>query len=799
MMLSYFKTIFRSVLRNRGYAVITISGLAIGIAACLLLFLVVRYELSYDTFRPGYDKIYHIYTKDTYSDGVSYTPGIPFPALKALRTDLPQVKCGAIVSTYGNQITIGEGKTTKKFIEETGIFFAEPEFLDIIQFRWLTGSPKALSEPNAMVLSKTLALKYFNNWENVIGNTLRLDNYLNFKIAGVIDDPPYNSDFRLTAIGSFATLKTPGMYGYSTEWGSTTSNFQIYMRLPEEVTEASVEKQLLKLSDKYYKNNGANKRINLLRPLKDIHFDTEIGNLGTHVMSRASLFALSLIGFLIIIMACINFINLSTAQAVGRSKEIGIRKVLGSNRVQLFWQMLLETKSIVLAASLLALAIGWLTLPFIKHVIVIEEDLSLLNIHSAVFFACALILVTLLAGIYPALILSGFQPVVAIKNKISSATVGGISLRRTLVILQFAISQALIIGTIVAVMQMDYVRTADLGFNKEAILLLQGSTDSTVLANQPAFKNALAKIPGVKDISFASDMPSSDNNSGTNFAVNHKPDELFTLYLKFGDEDYFKTFGLQFIAGKSYGGNDTITDVVINETLLRKLKIASPEAAIGMVLRTGSSRWRTICGVVRDFKTNSLREEVKPTMIASKRNRYQVACIKLNTRNLVQTNQEIQKTWDAFFPDYVYVSGFMDETIDNFYQQESQMALLFKIFAGLAIFISCLGLYGLVSYMVVQKTKEVGIRKVLGARISNIVYLFSKEFTLLILLAFAVAAPCAYYFIKMWLENFVFRVEIGFLVFFISILTSVLVAWIAVGYKAIKAAIANPVKSLRTE
>lgn len=799
MILNYFKTTYRNLIRHKGYAIINISGLAIGIAACLLLFLVVRYELSYDKFQENYDRIYHIYTQDSHSDGVDCTPGVSFPALEALRTDLPNIKSGAFCSTYGNQVTITQGSETKKFIEDRGIIFADPQFFDVLKFKWLIGDPNVLSQPNAIVLNKTLALKYFNDWKNVVGKTLRLDNALDFRIAGIIEDAPYNSDFRFTAIGSFITIKNTKMYNYQDDWGSTTSNFQVYMLFPENVTEASIEKQLVGLSKKYYKHDGNNKRLNLLRPLKDIHYDTEIGNPGTHVMTRGTLMTLSLIGFLIIVMACINFINLSTAQAVGRSKEVGIRKVLGSSRKALFWQMIVETKLIVLISSLLALLLASLALPFIKHVVSIEEDLSLFNLQTLVFFIISLLLVTLLAGIYPSFILSGFKPVLALKNKINSATIGGLSLRRTLVVIQFAISQALIIGTIVAITQMNFIRNADLGFNKEAILLLAGNTDSTSLKNQPAFKEELLKIPGIQSISFANDMPSSENNQGTNFAIDHKPDELFILFLKFGDEDYFKTFGLEFLAGKGYEKSDTISAVVINETLLKKVNIAKPEDAIGKDLKIGGGKWKRICGVIKDFKTNSLREEVKPIMICSKRNRYQMTCVKLHTQNIVQTQKQVQATWDKYFPEYVYVDSFMDETIERFYEQETQMAFLYKIFAGLAIFISCLGLYGLISFMVVQKTKEVGIRKVLGAGIGNILFLFSKEFALLIIVAFLVAAPLAYYFMNEWLSNFAYRITMSAGVYLIAILTSLLVASLAVAYKSIKAAIANPVKSLRSE
>ncbi|WP_317899375.1 ABC transporter permease [Aurantibacillus circumpalustris] len=800
MILNYFKTAYRNLVRNKSYAIINISGLAIGIAACLLIFLVVRYELSYDKFRIDYSNIYHIYTQNKHSDGLTYNPGVPYPMVDALRSEFPQIKSGVICTSYGNQITIDAGSSSaKKFIEESGTCFADPDFFDVIKFNWLIGAPKVLSDPNKVVLSKSIATKYFSDWQTCIGKTLKLDNRLDLQVGGIVEDVPFNSDFRFQLIGSYITIKNNNTYGYTSDWGSNSSNNQVFMLFPEKVSEAAIEKQLEAFSKKYHKDNGKSETLNLLRPLKDIHHDRVLGNFGTHITTHSTLVTLSFIGFLIIIMACINFINLSTAQSVGRSKEVGIRKVLGSNRKQLFWQMLGETKVMVLFSSFIAIGLAWLFLPYIKYVITIDEELSLFTVQSILFFISTLVVVTVLAGIYPAVVLSGFKPVVALKNKINSANIGGISLRRSLVVIQFAISQVLIIGTIVAISQMNFINSIDLGFNKEAILLLQGSTDSVSISKHKVFKEELLKMPEVKDVSFASDMPSSDNNLGTNFAIDHHSDEDFTLYLKFGDEDYFKTFGLQFIAGRSYSEGDTITEVVVNETFLKKLNITNADVAIGKEIRTGGNPWRKICGVVKDFKTNSLREEIRPIMISAFRKRYQVVSVKLSSQNLAQTQKTIQSSWDKFFPDYVYVSNFMDEHIEKFYEQERQMALLYKIFAGLAIFISCLGLYGLISFMVVQKTKEVGIRKVLGAGISSIFYLFSREFAALIVVAFLIAAPLAYYFMSAWLNNFVFRVTMGVGVFIVAVTTSLLIAFLAVGYKAYRAAVANPVKSLRAE
>lgn len=801
MIANHFKIALRSIKRHKAYSFINISGLAIGIAACLIIFLVVQYELSYDTFRPSYRDIYHVVTEDKGPDGTEYTPGIPYPALEALRTDFPQIKLTGLYYAYGTQVIVGDIQNTsgKKFIEETGVFFCEPEYFDIFSAVWLSGNADVLKDPGQVVLTRAMAVKYFGDWKSAPGKVIRVDNAMDMKVAGIIEDVPFNSDFPTTVIGSFITIKNNRFYGYTTDWGSTTSAFQVFMKLPENLPAKNVEAQLKGLADKYYTNTDAHKISNSLQPLSEIHFDTRIPGLGDHVTSRSTLMTLSMIGFLIIVMACINFINLSTAQAVTRSKEIGVRKVLGSNRKQLFFQALGETNLIVLLSACLALIIAWLALPFIKHIISIQEELSLFSLQNVLFVMSIVVTVTALSGFYPALILSGFKPVVALKNRISSATIGGISLRRGLVVVQFAISQVLIVGTIVAVSQMEYVRKADLGFNKEALLIVASSNDSVAQARHAAFKQALLQVPEASMVSLSSDIPSSDNNAGTNFAFDHKDDENFTLYTKMGDADYFKTFDLKFAAGGPYTATDTSGSVVVNETLIRKLNIRDPQVAIGKQIRTGGGRWKTIVGVVKDFKTNSLREEIKPLLIADRKSRFCMVSIKLKSTNLAKSQQAIEKVWDKFYPEYAYSSVFMDENIEEFYRQEQQMALLYKIFSGLAIFISCLGLYGLVSFMTVQKTKEVGIRKVLGAGVGNILLLFSKEFTLLIVVAFVIAVPVSWYVMSNWLNNFVYKINISWVVFAMAMVLSLLIAWISVGYKAFRAALVNPVKSLRTE
>ncbi|MFT4015707.1 MAG: ABC transporter permease [Agriterribacter sp.] len=808
MFKNYIKIAWRNIARNRSHAIINVTGLAIGIAASLLIFIVVKYELSFDAFQKNYNCIYRIVTGTKHIDGSEdYNSGIPCPAYDALKVDFPQLKnIVAVNVSSDNQFTVlgnnpnSDVAVSKKFIEEGVIAFTSPDYFTIFNAAWLSGSAASLKEPNNIVLSKAIAKKYFGDWSTAGGQFLKLDNTILLKVSGIVDDMPDNSDFPIRAFISYETFKAAGeRYGYSLFWGSISSNHQIYITLPEEGSEKKFEAQLKDFTKKHFKNAGNSSRTLIAQPMSDFHFNDRYPSLGDHSTSKPVLWTLSFIGVLIIVMASINFVNLATAQAVGRSKEVGIRKVLGGSRSQLVRQVMGETFLTVLLSLIAAIIIAWLTMPWLSAVSNTPAGISLLTGSSVVFLFSVLVSVTLLSGAYPALIVSGFKPVLALKSKINAASIGGVSLRRVLVVTQFAISQVLIIGTIIAVSQMNYVRSADLGFNKEAVMVIPVDVDSVNLQRMVSLKNELLKNPSVISVSFASDEASSENNWASNFAFDHKEDAPFPVFSKYADDDYLKTFGLQLLAGRGYNKSDTVREFIINETLAKRLGVKNLQDAVGKDLRIGSGGWFPVVGIVKDFTVNSLREEVKPIAIASYKPYYYTLNVKLNSSQLSQTAAIVQHTWEATFPEYAFTSHFSDETVERFYKQENKLALLYKIFAAIAIFISCLGLYGLVSYMAVQKTKEVGIRKVLGASITNIVILFSREFTVLISLAFIIAVPVGWYVIQGWLQNFAYRVDIGIGVFLLAIVLSLIIAWLTVGYKAVGAALANPVKALRSE
>ncbi len=799
MIKTYFKTAFRNLLRNRKHATLNILGLGVAMAACIIVFLVIQYETSYDKHLKGYNSIYQIVTKDKDADGEHFTGGVPFPVIKFLRQDYPQYQFAELMQNYGVQVTV-VGPENKKFREENGVFYGDADLLKMFELRFLTGNADVLKDVNSTAISRSLAEKYFGNWKEAVGKTLNIDNSeFPLKVAAVFEDEPANSDFPFQLVSSYEGFVAHDKTWPFTDWGSNTSNHQVFVKLPSGTDTKAIDRQLALFEKKYNTQNKETTREHFVHALKNIHFDERFGSNGDHSTGKTSLYTLAFIGLLIIMMACINFVNLSTALAVTRSKEVGIRKVMGSSRAQLSMQVLIETSAVVIVSVIIAIVLAWLALPYVKNIMVVQHKLSLFNIESVLFILAITVATIILSGLYPALIMGNFKPVEAIKNKINTSKVGSVSLRRVLVVMQFAFSQILIIATIIAVNQMNFIRSSDLGFNKDATLVVYLNSDSVSRSRHDAFKDVLKLRSDVKEVSFAFDPPSSDNSWNSNFAFDKMEDKDFNVQLKQADQNYAKTYGLQLLAGRFLSPSDTIREFVLNETMLKKCGVKNPQDAVGKMFRIGGRKPMPVVGVVKDFKQASLRDEIQPIAMFTQKRWYQTAGIKLSGTNLGKTRDEIKTIWDKYFPEYVYNASFLEENINKFYEAEQRLSSMYKVYALLAIFISCLGLYGLISFMVVQKTKEVGIRKVLGASVQNILYLFSREFTILITIAFILAVPSAWYLMHSWLNDFAYRIKIGTWMFAVAIAVSILIAWITVGYKAIKTAKANPLKSLRTE
>ncbi|HVW95063.1 MAG TPA: ABC transporter permease [Mucilaginibacter sp.] len=806
MLKNYLKTAWRSLLRNKSYAIINIAGLAVGIAACLLIFLVIQFETSFDDFHKNRDNIYRVVSASQTPDGFSLGSGTPLPTAEGLRVDYPQIKHIASIFRYGGHYTVpaGNGGTDKKFKEDDA-YYTEPQFFDIFDFAWLAGDKKtALSEPNTALLTKTEAERFFGNWHDAIGKVIVYENKTNLKITGILEDVPANTDFPLKIVVSYATIKVKGsdFYNNISDWVSTFGSHNVYLILPDNMNVGRFNTELTAFAKKHKPALYA-KQAFRLQALKDMHYNTEVSVFSYLAFSKRFLSVLSLIGAFLLVIACVNFINLATAQAVNRSKEVGVRKVLGGSRRQLTVQFISETLIITLFAVVLAAGVAWLMLPLLNQLLSIKISGQFLGQGSILLFLLAVVVcVTLLSGLYPALVLSGFNPIVALKNRVAASRASGISLRRALVVLQFSIAQVLVIGTLVIVYQMDYFRTKSLGFQKDAIVTVPFPGDSVSRSKLNAIRDELMLQPGIRDVSFSFTSPSDADSWSSDFIYNNsgKPTN-FAANLKWADAEYFKLYQMQFLAGNAYPKSDTIRAYVVNQTLLKQLGVRNPNDAIGKTINlwNDKSKIAQIVGVVKDFNVSSLKDKIPPVLMASWKDVFQVINIKVQPLNINRTMASIEKIWNNTFPNGLYEYQFLDKKIESFYRTEDQLSTLYKIFAGIAIFISCLGLYGLVSFMALQRVKEVGIRKTLGATVGHIVYLFSREFTVLIIVAFAISAPVGWYFMNKWLQGYTYKIHLGPEIFILAILTSVVIAWATVGYKAIKAALANPVNSLRSE
>ncbi|WP_142688586.1 ABC transporter permease [Chitinophaga polysaccharea] len=812
MINNFFKLSFRALRRKKSFALINIIGLAVGIGASLLIFLVIHNEMSYDAYQSKRERIFRVVTTVTNrSSGEIWRHSmVPAPVAKTLRRDFPSLQTVADVEYIGGAQVYVPGKTgadEKKFKEKEGLFFVEPAIFDIFDFTWLDGSARELKEPNTVALTQSMAEAYFGDYKSAIGKTIQLWSYrVPLRVTGVFKDLPYNTDLPVRMAASYATwLKLDGHERQVNEdWRSLSGGTQCFVLTSPGENIQRLQAQLPAfVKNNYREDEDQTTGVTSLtfQPLKEMHPDKRFATVKDDSLSSTELWALAIIGLFLLLVACINFINLATAQSVNRAKEIGIRKVLGSDRFQLIKQFLGETSLITAMAVVSGSVMAWIATPYLGNLVGKQLVLNPLSDPSVLLFLILTgVMVTFLAGFYPAIVLSGFNPVAAIKSRINNRPGNSISLRRILVVFQFLVAQLLVIGTLVVVKQMKFFREQPMGFEKKAVVLLDLPSDSTLKLKYGYLKSRLLELGGVEAGSLCSIEPSSRFGRFTDFFYNNGTErQPYSVKRINGDTGYFNTFRLDLAAGRYPFPSDTTREVLVNETVVKKLGLRLEDIIGKIVAVDNNTRRFPVVGVLRDFNNNSLRDEISPSVISSDNNDYGTLALRLNPEKVPATLKQIEQIFTAVYPSYIYECTFFDEQIGSFYRAEAITAALFKVFALLAIFISCLGLYGLVSFMVAQKTKEVGIRKVLGASVQSILYLFSREFTTLIGIAFLMAAPVGYYFMKKWLVGFHYHTEIGWGIFVLAIALSILIAWIAVGYKAISAALANPVKSLRAE
>lgn len=811
MIRNYLLTALRNIKREKIYSLLNIVGLAMGIGCALVIYKIVTYELSYDRHQENFDNIYRIVREKQISTGINYNEGVPHPLGPALKSDFSQMVSALTHYMYGGLITInGPGGNRIKYQEESGVVFAEPTIFDVFTTDFLAGNQStALENPGSGVIASSLAQKYFgltpNNLDQALGQVITLENALDIHITGVISDPPRTTDAPFLLLIHYNSQESVNpYYGKGTRWNSNSSQTNCFVRLEGSQRPEDIANQFPAFIDKYYGDGTSEKERYVLQPLSDLHYNTNYGVYSESQITKESLFALAVVGIFLIVTGAINFINLATAQAVKRSKEVGVRKALGGNRIQLATQFLSETILITLMASFVGFVISELLFIYLKDILGYKLTLDLLSNLETLFFVVLLVsFVGFMSGLYPAIIMARMDPVVALKNKLHNKTGSGfLSLRRVLVVVQFTISQTLIIGTIVVSTQLDYFLAKDLGFEKDAIYLTDLPDND--ITKTKRFRTELLQNPDIQQVSLCLSSPTGNSNSHAN--IHHKSlqeDEEYRVNFKIADPHYFDLFGIELLAGRIYSDKDSSNQILINRQLSELIGFSNPNDAIGERIRG----WRgesEIIGVVEDFHTRSLRRGLDYVAIINNPGIFYEVAIKINTqeKNLSQiqsTIKEIEMKWGEVFPEYIINGQFYDEQLADRYDDEEAVSKLFQLFAVIAILIGCLGLYGLIAYMANQKTKEIGVRKVLGASTWNILNIFSKEMFGLIVIAFILAAPMGYYVMNLWLEDFAYRIPMSPLYFLMAIAVCAVIALLTVGYKSVSASMSNPVLSLKDE
>lgn len=807
MLKLYFLTALRSVLRSRGYSLLNVLGLALGITCSILLFLVIQYELSYDSFHRKGDRIYRLNIDAHYADGIFNTTSIHFPATNALRHNNPGFEnITQMYSENDGQVTIpGSGDVPPRHFRNPGqLAFVEPEFFEIFDFD--TGGQDLrpyMREPNNVVLTNSMAELFFPEEDEVIGKIISYNNKLTLKVVAVIPDFPVTTDFPFAMLTSYPTLQGFVPFDLNT-WHALMSSHTAFAVLPEQADVNALEKQANSIVHRLMPDERTTNEKIKLQALHDIHFNPAYGNYSQRTISKEVIWAMALIGLLLVVTACINFINLATALAVRRAKEIGIRKVMGSNQLQLMLQFLGETLLITLIATLVSVILVELALPYLNQLLGLKIMFSFIeNPQLLLFVALQVVLVTLFAGLYPAFLLARFQPIAALRSRMSVQEVGGLSLRRSLVVLQFTICQVLIICTLIVNEQMQYLRNKDLGFDKDAVVTVPLPRENS--AKLEALRDEILRSPALNGVTFGSAPPSSEMTRLSSFRYGRAENVIpFQANMKSADEHYLELFNIKLIAGRMFRSDtfakDSILQVLINETMRRKLDIPQPEDAIGKsIFLNGGAQKATIVGVIEDFHQNSLRDPIDPAIFYTSGGDYFFMMAKVDMRQSEAALAHIEQVWQKAYPEAVFHYEFMDKALTRFYRDEARQSTLFKIFSFIAIFIGCLGLYGLIAFMATQRTKEIGIRKVMGASVFQITVLFSKEFVKLVLIAFVLAAPIAWYLMSQWLQDFTYRISIGYIPFMMAGAATLVIALITMSTQAVRAAIANPVYSLKAE
>ncbi len=817
MIKNYFKTAFRNFQRNKIFSVINVLGLSIGISAALVIFLIVHYEFSFDKFEKDQNQIYRVVIDAKFNGTEGHSTGVQAPLSNAVQNEVTGVELTVPLMQFQGDATAKVSIAKKSeaaplvFKNQRNIIFTNPQYFQLLNYKWIAGSQKtALENPFSVVLTESRARLYFPDLspQNIIGRQINYNGNLTTTVAGVVTDLHEQTVFNAAEFISYATIAKTSLQNdfMMNVWNDWMAYSQLYIKLSKNTSPERTEPQLKNLLNKYDKDankDAANTMAFHLQPLNDIHFNSKYPAVGGRIADKSTLYGLLAIAAFLLLLGCINFINLTTAQASQRAKEIGIRKTMGSSRKNLVFQFLTETLFITIVATILSVMIAPVLLKMFAGFIPEGLHFDLLHQPAMIIFLVLLtVCVSFLSGLYPAMILSGFKPVFVLKNQSvsHSSQTRNAWVRKTLTVSQFVIAQFFVIATLMVSKQINYSINSDLGFAKDGILTFDTPRD-TVATNNQKLLNDINAIPEVDIASRGFLSPADQGVAFTNVSYAEKKDLKANIQIRWGDPNYLKVYRLKLLAGRDVEPSDTMKEFIINDTYAKLLGFQKPEDALGKQLSFNGKKM-PIVGVMQDFHESSTRSPIDPLVFAGSSGSTFHILLKPNTgggfewKNAIS---KIQKDFKSIYPESDFNYQFVDEKIANLYLSEQRTASLLKWATGLAVLISCLGLLGLVIFTTNSRTKEIGVRKVLGASVMQIVSSLSTDFMRLVLVAFVIAAPIAWWASYKWLQDFAYRTKMSWWIFVVSGLAMLLIALITLSMQTIKAARANPVDSLRTE
>jgi ABC-type antimicrobial peptide transport system permease subunit len=804
MLKNYLLVAIRTLKRNKFYTFINLSGLTIGLTTAIFIFLFIRHELSYEKIHSSRQEIYRIVQERQNSSGINYTAATPYPLREAIHLDFPELK-NLTSLHFDDEVLVSHGQN--KF-EVTNIIFADSNFFRVFDYGgiekyFLSGNlQRSLNEPGFAILTETQAKTLFPQQEP-LGQRISLNQDIDLEVGAIIKDLPANTHLRFNLLSSYLSLNQEYTGFELNAWNFVSSGYT-YLRLPASIEQNQFEQSLDLLKNKYYDEESRTRIHFKLQPLDDIHFNSVYeGSITSTIVSRNNLMIIGLIGLFILLIACVNYINLSTAIGLRKNREVGVRKVLGAQRFSLALHYLSKAFLTTLFAGLLSLLLLTQVIRMLNDFL--DKEISM-NIYGdwglAAFFILLLLLVSLFSGTYPAFVITRYQPVEALKNKFASAGKNSLWLRRSLVIFQFTIAQLLIIVTLVVSSQMDFIRSKSLGFNKEAVINVGMPESDSLKLRQ--FYNRLKAETGIAGIAFGLGAPSSRSNIITPYQeVSDDSGNRYLINIKPVDHQYQAVYKIDLLAGRWFNESDQNNSepkYVVNRKAVEQLGLAIPEEILGKIINSGfGDITGEVIGVTEDIHVQSLHEAIMPVGFVYFPELFYHAGVKLETNSLNASIGKIEKIWNELFPEYLFRYEFLDQALARLYEEENKIFTLFQLFSAIAIFIGCLGLFGLISFLTQQKKKEVGIRIVLGASHNQIIYLFSKEFIILIIVAFILATPVAFLFIQDWLNTFEYKTEIAPVNFIAGCLLTIAIAFFSVFGQSWKASRENPAENLRNE